>query len=204
MRAGQPHSPAPHPNRSLIRIASSLVQTVPFLKRAERQNCVVIRNKVSRNTGLSWSGLVWAVRALAVTARATAWLVAAGSARMTTRAPVIVFAVSLGAIQMTTQPEAAGRVMSFCPSTGWVPCTGRGRRSPGYACCPAGTGRARRCRPRRPPVLGVEERRRPGEAGRAGRTRAALRRSLVGHPVSAGPTFRQCPWTTARRRTRCR
>ena len=62
-----------------------------------------------------------AVRALAVTARATAWLVAAGSARMTTRAPVIVFAVSLGAIQMTRQPEAARRVMSFCPSACWVP-----------------------------------------------------------------------------------
>ena len=57
-----------------------------------------------------------AVRALAATARATAALVAAGSARMTTRAPVIVFAVSLGAIQMTRQPEAARRVMSFCPS----------------------------------------------------------------------------------------
>jgi hypothetical protein len=55
------------------------------------------------------------VRALAVTARATAWLVAAGSARMTTFAPVIVFAVSLGAIQ------AARRVMSFCPSACWVP-----------------------------------------------------------------------------------
>jgi len=55
------------------------------------------------------------VRALAVTARATAWLVAAGSARTTTRAPVMVFAVSLGAIQMTRQPEAARRVMSFCP-----------------------------------------------------------------------------------------
>jgi hypothetical protein len=36
------------------------------------------------------------MRALAVTARATAWAVAAGSARMTTRAPVIVFAVSAG------------------------------------------------------------------------------------------------------------
>jgi hypothetical protein len=45
------------------------------------------------------------VRALAVTTRATAWLVVAGSARMTTRAPVMVLAVSLGAIQMTRQPE---------------------------------------------------------------------------------------------------
>ena len=62
-----------------------------------------------------------AVRALAVTARATAALVAAGSARMTTRAPVVVFAVSLGAIQMIRQPEAARRVMSFCPSACWVP-----------------------------------------------------------------------------------
>jgi hypothetical protein len=62
-----------------------------------------------------------AVRALAVTARATAALVAAGSARMTTRAPVIVLAVSPGAIQMTRQPEAARRVMSFCPSACWVP-----------------------------------------------------------------------------------
>jgi hypothetical protein len=62
-----------------------------------------------------------AVRALAVTARATAWLVAAESARMTTRVPVMVFAVSLGAIQMTRQPEATRRVMSFWPSACWVP-----------------------------------------------------------------------------------
>jgi hypothetical protein len=62
-----------------------------------------------------------AVRALAATARATAALVAAGSARMTTLAPVMVLAVSLGAIQMTRQPEAARRVMSFCPSACWVP-----------------------------------------------------------------------------------
>jgi len=62
-----------------------------------------------------------AVRALAVTARATAWLVAAGSARMTTFVPVMVLAVSLGAIQMTRQPEAARRVMSFWPSACWVP-----------------------------------------------------------------------------------
>lgn len=44
------------------------------------------------------------MRALTATARATAWLVTAGSARMTTRAPVMVLAVSLGAIQMTRQP----------------------------------------------------------------------------------------------------
>jgi len=62
-----------------------------------------------------------AVRALAATARATAALVAVGSARMTTRAPVMVFAVSLGAIQMTRQPETAKRVTSFCPSACWVP-----------------------------------------------------------------------------------
>src|ERR1039458_5596096 len=40
---------------------------------------------------------------------------------MTTRAPVMVLAVSLGAIQMTRQPEATRRVMSFCPSACWVP-----------------------------------------------------------------------------------
>jgi hypothetical protein len=62
-----------------------------------------------------------AVWALAATARATAWLTAAGSARMTTFAPAMVLAVSLGAIQMTRQPEAASRVMSFCPSACWVP-----------------------------------------------------------------------------------
>jgi hypothetical protein len=85
-----------------------------------------------------------AVRALAATARATAWLVAAGSARMTTRVPLIVFAVSLGAIQMTRQPEAARRVMSFCPWRAGCPCTGRRRRSPGCAWSRGGTGRARR------------------------------------------------------------
>jgi len=58
---------------------------------------------------------------LAATARAIAALTAAGSARMTTRTPLIVLAVSLGAIQMTRQPEAARRVMSFCPSACWVP-----------------------------------------------------------------------------------
>jgi hypothetical protein len=40
---------------------------------------------------------------------------------MTTRAPVIVFAVSLGVIQVTRQPEAARRVRSFCPSACRVP-----------------------------------------------------------------------------------
>ena len=74
-----------------------------------RRSCREAGSAASRRGGQ-------AVRALAVTARATAALVAAGSARMTTRAPVIVFAVSLGAIQMTRQPEAARRVMSFCPS----------------------------------------------------------------------------------------
>jgi hypothetical protein len=202
MRAGQPHSLAPHPNRSLIRIASSLVQTVPFLKRAEQQNCVVIRNKVSRNTGLSWPGLGGA---------------GAGGDRAGDRL------AGGGGIGEDDHPCAGHRLRGVArsdpddhaargggagdellPATGRVPCTGRGRRSPGCACCPAGTGRARRRRPRRPPVLGVAERRRPGEAGRADQTRAVLRRSLVGHPVSAWPTFRRCPWTTARSRTRYR
>ena len=61
------------------------------------------------------------MRARAVTARAMAALIAEGSARTTTRVPVIVAAVPEGAIQMTWQPETARRVMSFCPSGCWVP-----------------------------------------------------------------------------------
>src|SRR5271166_251028 len=58
--------------------------------------------------GLPPGGRGQAVRA--VTARAMAWLVAAGSARMTTRVPFMVVAVSVGAIQRTWQPEAASQI----------------------------------------------------------------------------------------------
>lgn len=40
MRAGQPHSLAPHPNRPLIPIATLLVRTLPLLRHARCRNCV--------------------------------------------------------------------------------------------------------------------------------------------------------------------